>query len=147
LSLIEAAIALPLVISFVLLVLAIGVQFSFWVPTSIAALVGVGFFIYVFMRFSFSPYFLMDNKESVWQSLRDSWRATKKRFWKIFASYLLILIIVIALSGGAIELSNLLPLIRQNDFWNAFISGLLASLLLPFLLVYVGKIYDRIAKR
>ncbi|MBI2798208.1 hypothetical protein HYX70_02820 [Candidatus Saccharibacteria bacterium] len=147
LSIIEAVIAVPLIVSFVLLVLALGVQFSFWPAIVVAAAVGLGFFAYIFTRFSLSPYFLLDSNITVWRSLRSSWRMTKKRFWKILGGYVVILLIVITISSGTVQLLNMVPLFRQNDFVNAIISGLLASLLLPFLLVYVGKIYDRVAAR
>lgn len=143
LTLVEAIIAIPLALSFVLLVVALGIRFDMWQLLSIASLVAMVFFAFIFTRFSLSPYILIDQQLSVWKSLRASWRITKKRFWKIFAGYIVILALVLIVSGVVIELSNFLPFISQNDLGNALVSGLVASLLLPYLLVYVGKIYAK----
>ena len=82
--------------------------------------------IYVGIRLTLSPYFVIDKKMSGWQAVKESWRVTKDHFWKLFGLNLLLICVVIV---------SLIP----------FGLGLLLSL--PFGVMVMSLVYKHLSSR
>lgn len=125
-------------------ILVIGQQIGPWPLLALLALIVAAFFVYFLVRLSLTGIAVVDQNVSVFQAARISLGLSKKRFWRLFGSLMLVIFTVLFASGLIIQLLLLVPIVQTNELLINLINGLLLSALLPIFTKYIVTIYQTI---
>ncbi len=104
--------------------------------------------LWLFIRFGFSTYIVVEDGLAPIQSLRYSWRLTKGRFWSLLGRFAFLLLILIVATALAYLPALLLGLVyRDINALNSLYQIILGLITLPLVNLYLLRLYRELKAR
>jgi hypothetical protein len=106
----------------------------------IAGLAGIIISIYLLVRFNIAQVITVAESKSVMQSLKSSFKLSKRHFWGMLAGYVIILLGVFLLANGVQLLLSIRQSINENIYINNLVYVVEATIFLPIIYIYQLKL-------
>ncbi len=138
-SIVQIAIAALSVVGVFVFLLAVAAGLGWWLAVVGVALIGLSAWLLV--KYSFAGVIAVGEGLSGIQALKTSSRLAKKHFWRLSGAYLSFLLIVGFVCGLILELFIRIPNISKMWFFEGLVNGILLSLVIPLMTVFVCNLY------
>lgn len=145
-SLMQAAISLPLIIGAAIIVFVIGLGFA---PAFI--FIGVAFMAIstiLLVRYSMAGLVIVEETNlNSFKALSRSKKIIKGNFWWLVLHYLIFIIVMGTIGGLIINLVYRIPVFADNWFIQGIIDGVLLSVILTVTTIFAYNVYEDLKKR
>ncbi len=139
-TLVQALALLPalLGITLGLFVISFGLSNFYIVPAVILGLMSV----YLLGRLAVALYIAVVEEATIRQSIIRSWQRTKGKTLRILSRYVVIFAVIILATVGIFSIVNVAPILAQSWLVQGAVSAVLATVSLPWLIIFGYSIYD-----
>lgn len=141
-TLVLIAFAVPGVFGWLAILSILGQQGISALLLLVACLAAISLSIHLLIRFSLAQVITVGEKQTVYQSLLKSSRATKHNRLRIFIGFFALLLVIFIIANGIQILLSLKQSVNENVIINNLIYVLEATVFLPVIYVYQVKILE-----